>query len=83
MQNRGTSDPKIGHVYVSAKNIKKITVRAFKSFYTKRLRLHHPLALMMDINAFYIEIYIKMQTLSLGVNGSLQYNNIRVISVHE
>ena len=33
--------------------------------------LRHPLTLMMDPNAFHIEIYRKTQTLSLGVNGPL------------
>ena len=38
-----------------------------RSVYTERLR--HPLTLMMDVNAFYIEINRKTQTLSLGENG--------------
>ena len=39
--------------------------------YTERLRLPHPLTLMMDANAFYIEIYRKTQTFSLGINRPL------------
>ena len=39
--------------------------------YTEHLRLRHPLTLMVDANAFFIEIYRKMQTLSPDVNGSL------------
>ena len=39
--------------------------------YTERLLLRHPLTLMMDTNASYIEINRKTQTLSVGVIGPL------------
>ena len=34
---------------------------------------------MMDENAFYIKLYIKMQTQTLGVNGSLHSQHLRII----
>ena len=39
--------------------------------YTKRLRLRLPLTPMIDENAFYIELYRKSQTQTLGINRPL------------
>ena len=44
-------------------------INDLRPVYTERLRLHLPLAPMMDENAFYIKLYRKTQT--LGVNRPL------------
>ena len=46
--------------------------------YTKRLRLRLPLTLTLDANAFYIKLYRRTQSQTLGVNRPLQIepNNI-------
>ena len=46
-------------------------MRRLKPVYTEHLRMRHSLTPMMDANSFYIEMYRKTQTLSLGVNGPL------------
>ena len=53
--------------YKDGKSCKKTESNGLRPVYIKRLR--HPLKLMMDVNAFYIEMYKITQALSLGVNG--------------
>ena len=48
-------------------------LKALKAQFPQAFRMHRPLTLMMDANAFYIEIYRKTKTQSLGVNGLNEY----------